>query len=347
MKYLNGPINIVKVSNSTKTLYLFMDFHEEVENQSVCAENEAIDIDAFFSSHLKTASSPIDFFLEVGSSTIKEYKYPSVSNDNYITSLQKWFSRNYHSGYYDKVRFHYMDIREHFDHLPLTDFEFVSLISEFKDVMNDIVELLTKDIKYSKELTNKEKIKRKLVEKIRCKYNDKNLLKVVNNHISTSLVPFIKKSIKYVEKKEDQMIQYNNSLYFDKNHLNTKGYGMDFKDYKKAQMKISIFSNKLFVCWLDSVIVLTDLYFIRRFVDKNYINNAIIYAGSFHCLHIIHLLVKHLGFEVLNTNYSSVSIEELNNLIKKTGDNHSYKMVQWLLPKELYQCSKLPDWFTL
>ena len=52
---MNGPINIVKLSNKKKTLYLFFDIHEDIQNQSQCLDNESMDIDYFFSTYLKKA----------------------------------------------------------------------------------------------------------------------------------------------------------------------------------------------------------------------------------------------------------------------------------------------------
>ena len=127
MTHINGPINIVKLKNSSKELYLLFDFHEDVENQTMCLNNNAQDIDSFLSTYLKSVKNDTDFFLEISQNTINEYKEsPNSFKERYINNVQKWFSLN-NKNSYSKVRFHFMDIRQSFDHLPETDFLFMTL----------------------------------------------------------------------------------------------------------------------------------------------------------------------------------------------------------------------------
>lgn len=340
---MNGPINIVKLSNKNKSLYLFFDIHEDIQNQSQCLENESMDIDYFFSTYLKKAKSNVDFFLEIGKDHIDEYKNDS-SKSTYLTNVQKWFSRNYdivhnkiiQSKKYPKVRFHTMDIRESFNHLPISDFYIGDFINDFKENMNDIL-IMIKDNPQKKK-------KDLLIHKIISKYNHSENKEIINKYIKTTFIPFIEKSLNYVNKKEESIMLAYTDLTFPSEQLSDKGYGQNFKIFKKAETKLEIFSHKLFMCWLDSIVVLTDLYFIRRFIDKNYIKNGILYAGSYHCLHIIYVLVHFFDFEIENVVYSKVHHKKLNNIIKKSVSIDPYKLTKCLLPPEIYQCVPLPDW---
>ena len=91
---------------------------------------------------------------------------------------------------------------------------------------------------------------------------------------------------------------------------------------------------------------ITDLYFLRRFLDKKYIKNGIIYSGFAHSLHIILKLVKLFNFKVTNVSYSDIKLEKLNKLVKKANSYRDFETN--LLPKYLIQCSSMknfPDMF--
>ena len=67
--------------------------------------------------------------------------------------------------------------------------------------------------------------------------------------------------------------------------------------------------------------VITDVYFLRRFLDKDYIQNVITYCGRNHALNYIYFLVKYCNFtitKIYNTN--GLTIDDIINKIKVTDD---------------------------
>src|SRR5207253_1524266 len=93
----------------------------------------------------------------------------------------------------------------------------------------------------------------------------------------------------------------------------------------KEEYEFSIFS------------LLTDLYFIRRFIDKDYITNGIIYSGARHSSNYIYILSKYFDFDINNFFYLKENPDKLKNLIKKLNDPHDLDKYVW--PKVLKQCS--------
>lgn len=91
-----------------------------------------------------------------------------------------------------------------------------------------------------------------------------------------------------------------------------------------------------------------DIYFLRRFLDKKYVTNAIVYTGMFHSILYIQILIKLFDFKITHVSYSSINnMEELNNLIKTRNltENEIYDI---FLQKTYTQCSDMtnfPDMF--
>ena len=46
--------------------------------------------------------------------------------------------------------------------------------------------------------------------------------------------------------------------------------------------------------------IITDLYTLRRMLDKNYINNIVFYAGNAHVYNLINILVYEFNFKIIN-----------------------------------------------
>jgi hypothetical protein len=126
MIFLNGPINYFKLSNNNNQINIFMDYHAPIYRQRKCDDYESKDIDKYFNkilSKIPTTSNvdTMDFFLEINpTNVISKNKY--YSNDNYLLSIRKMFSKLYKEKYSDldeddmpqqNIRLHYMDIRDY------------------------------------------------------------------------------------------------------------------------------------------------------------------------------------------------------------------------------------------
>ena len=61
----------------------------------------------------------------------------------------------------------------------------------------------------------------------------------------------------------------------------------------------------------------TDVYFLRRFLDKKYITNGIVYTGSYHSWNYIEILAKQFDFKITHFAYSSIPNIELNRKIRE------------------------------
>jgi hypothetical protein len=70
-------------------------------------------------------------------------------------------------------------------------------------------------------------------------------------------------------------------------------------------------------------VIITDLYFLRRFLDKKYIENSILYTGAGHMINLIYLLIKYFNYELTHTYYISKPLNK-REIVKMTSNKLLY-----------------------
>jgi hypothetical protein len=86
-----------------------------------------------------------------------------------------------------------------------------------------------------------------------------------------------------------------------------------------------------------------DIYFLRRFLDKDYITNAITYAGKAHSISYLYILVKYFDFQITHISHSAVAnVKKLTKKIKKITLDDVPKISQLITDQEI-QCSDMTD----
>lgn len=347
---INGPINIIRLENKGKILYLLFDIHEELQFQTHCNVENSLDIDKFLAEAVKKVEGEIDFFIEASPSLLTDKAFAEDTQmGNYITNTQKWVAKNSNS--LPKVRFHHTDIREYFDHLDVDDLDVHILGTHFKEIMTKLKDNLSiqKPILLDSKIGTKIEINRKKIfNKLIFQYNNKNVEKKIRGYINSSVVPRIKEAVAYYEKKIPKINQYLELLEYPSNKFYKTGYGLDYKTAKKTNTKIEFFVHKLTLHWLDAFMYLVDLHFLRRFLDKDYIKRAILYSGNFHCVHTMLVLCKYFDFSITHAYYSKVPIAKLQKIIRESKTDDPYSLLQYISPLNMQQCSNLkdfPEWF--
>lgn len=91
--------------------------------------------------------------------------------------------------------------------------------------------------------------------------------------------------------------------------------------------------------FMDTFARFMDVYFLRRFLDKDYITNAITYTGAYHSLIYIHILSKVFNFKITHVASSSIkNIAKLNEQVKKLSIPDMFGV---FLPPVFSQCSDI------
>ena len=337
LKYISGPVSVAKlkgkINGIDKDILLFGDVHKIPNAQTECKDPNSVTIKQYLNDIFSKSKTKIDFFLEIGKSP-EDSKMVEPYTKNYIQQLGIFFKNN--KDKYKNARFHFSDIRNDFDL-----FDFVYGISKqinnflantffFIDEINYILDYLDEVIKYinivtsglknnkfnfernmNNEYTNSDiynfykdvnkilfKIKNKKIEA-----NNRSILKILLKNLITDINNF---------KKECSLIKNNleSSLFYSVKE--------EIELSSKIKLKFNEISTKLSVFFTT----INDLYILRRFLDKDYITNVIVYTGNNHTANLMNILVNYFDFRI--TNIFSTDSYKLNvdkNYIKNIYKN--------------------------
>jgi hypothetical protein len=81
-----------------------------------------------------------------------------------------------------------------------------------------------------------------------------------------------------------------------------------------------------------------DIYFLRRYLDKDYITNGIIYTGAHHSMNYVYFLIKYMDFKLTHYSHLGCSLTEIHKLIK---NSNSFDEVYTQLLPQYFQCSNI------
>lgn len=320
-KYMiNGPNNIIRLENGEKILYIFGDYHIQTQLQLECPINdeyESIDIDKLLLKFIKEEKKEeYDLFIENDISYFKHENNISYKA-NYINQIRKLFNSKIEfnknqiitNKKYPNFRFHYSDIRESLTFLNLYNIYYIPTdlvynIRELKNIIKERQEILL-DLK--KLLIYLNSNDNKYINKIKNVYKDKKIQVEINKIFNEIIIA----NLNDIIKNTSYIINYINT-----NINKIKNIDIYFKNFDKLRWDIflKIKENKKNI--RQVLTVLTDLYLIRRFLDKDYINKSILYTGSAHMVNILFILIKYFNFKLTNVFYSnnSFNLDNIKNL---------------------------------
>jgi hypothetical protein len=368
---INGPINIIrlegKINNVKKVLYVFLDLHMPHREQTKCEEYFSEDVTQYIKREMLDTDKEIDFFMEHRLGNIQLDKYKKF-RDIYIEEMEKFFYENFKnkSKEFEKIRFHYADIRDTyiiFSNRTINDLldkyscgtynrnTIDMILKKYSESINyvlNIVDIMKgKDIKF--DLVSLKEIKKSIT-----KYSNKEVQK--KNKILIEL--FIKKSKQLTElisENYNLLLSHEkecNSYYDESGHSklvkDKKGsYSYFFNDTEKINL-IKNNQNIITGLGMETYALIMDIYFLRRFCDKDYVTNGIFYGGAAHGILYINFLVYYYDFIVTHASYSLNGLDKTNKLLKDkfyegTESNELFE------PPLLIQCSdvsKLPKKFS-
>jgi hypothetical protein len=362
--YINGPMHTIRLEGNIgkikKVLYIFGDYHINCDKQTSCNNDDAYDIDKYLSNEFKELTNEVDFFLEIPVSYVPNYKTSHI-RDKYIHNVRNFFSRNFNieanklvkrSEKYPLVRFHHLDIRQ--DNPLLYEYLFNQLfvMSDFLHGIGTVAELMN-DFQTMNFIANK-------LDKM---YN------VFNNFINFSLqlekefknIYYIKKIREKTKNKEVSNIL---NKYLDKFYTNIKNTQKIFMKYRKhieelyyklnniEKIDINIINKNVIIPFSKIILEIRryldyqidipmDCYLLRRFLDKEYITNGILYCGMAHTADVVNILVNDFNFKI--THHSGmIKPDELNKKIKEGSYNEQEVHNLLIKQKEyIYQCSNV------
>lgn len=329
----------------------------------------------------------VDVFLEYSNESAEAYgknnqRVGSIKNIKYIESLMlyvfpfvdKRFSENKTINEFvlvnkkiKYVRFHLFDYRYELrfryicrllHNLPYNFNQYydkinIDVIHFLKDYLLNVIPLFKSPNKHF-ENKNIGIIKiNYLLNKFRTKYNNKTIKKKLNGLLdkyADKLKDIVTKIIRACTSINKIHKEYN-YISPDKINKNEERVFINFynikHDYILKLKKISIDLNILIDDFSAQIAKMTDLFLLKRFLDKDYITNSMTYTGSFHSVHLLYILIKYFDFKPTHFEYSKIKVDDLKNKIKEGAKLEEINY--YLSRKRVYQCidiSKFPDLFT-
>ena len=126
--FINGPINVIRLEGAIngikKVLYVFMDFHMDVTQQTRCDDIRSKDVNTYFVENFDKISEDniiYDFFFEQRPTWIIREKGPY--KEHYIEEIDRLFNKSFminrkknvvnKSNNFPNIRLHYIDIRDY------------------------------------------------------------------------------------------------------------------------------------------------------------------------------------------------------------------------------------------
>lgn len=355
-EYINGPTNYAHLQGTIngieKNIYLFFDKHLNIYEQTKCESFNSIDITYYLYTLIKEAKDYLDFFMEIRLSQLNE---PITYNrDIYINEVINLFKSEFvienkgtteqvkYSKTNSKVRLHYLDIRDCLGIYSLKNIidkkinKYLNLLSKdeknkiiyyrkilkYVDIVNEQIDLLDKNMR--EIIINKNVVYDKINNKQKY-YLDKLINKYKNTQLKQSINIFLNS-------------HYNRILdYFKVAILEIKSINENMidttiiTDLTEVIDEIQVYINKIYGLF-------TDVYLLRRFLDKNYINNSVIYSGGAHSINYIYFLVKYCNFKIVKIHNSlEKNVKLLINKIKREA--YSFNIYDLFLFKDKYiQC---------
>ena len=336
---INGPVNYVRlegeINSIKKVFYIFMDKHFDLEKQTRCNNFDSKDISNYLYRKIKKTKTPIDFFMEIRNEQIIQ----PISNRRgvYIEDAINLFKSEF-SSQNDKVssaksnkrvRLHYLDIRDFFnlgiivqkikkeidnilleiktDYKPnllkVLDKKLVFVENYIRTIINEI------DVSFQNKIDNKNKMNYYL-NKIINKYNNTELQQNLNHYLKTSRDEYYEifsKLLKEINNKVRQLKTNNEQNLFE----------------------VKVLFDKIFFNIVNLNSKISDIYLLRRILDKNYVTKGIIYSGFSHSINYIDFLVKKYNFKITYIYYLNGSIKSLDvitDLIKKYDNSQIVKL---------------------
>jgi hypothetical protein len=373
---ISGPINVARlegeVNGIKKVLYVFFDIHLELGRQTECMNPESDSVKQYIAKNLSKldkegGDKTYDFFLEIqpNDSIRKASYYTQI----YLNDLRKLYNLQIEHNIYKKTRFHYIDIRNYTSATIIPDFDnaIENLLcrksidpnmGQHIKVTKYFIDLYYKGLKIKKPKKAKPIVPKSLQEPYTDKDLDENTLYLINKattkyhhkNVKSKVVPYFTKIIdsgfKTVLKHMDSATKTLNEMIKDHQKQLNKGgrteYGMvssGLTGSERLEYLYKMYKDLSAVrgIYLDTFGSIVDMYFVRRFLDKDYITNAVVYTGLIHSNKYVHFLVKHAGFKITHIAYSNLPLDKLNADIKKQKDH----IPLGKLSKNFIQCSDM------
>lgn len=382
---VSGPVNAVRLEGSIggikKVIYLFLEFHMPLGDQTECVKPDAPDISQYLTNQFKqfeNAQTEYDFFLEEYVEDV--YGSKSVFTQQYIDKLRNMFSYHSKNRTFKKTRFHAIDLRGYIakatngvNYFSISDYvnelyntylnrnslsvliDGLQLLAVTHVMMYDILvssgkterhmPLLHKNVQVLEKYTvddYKDTVKY-VLNKISSKYGNKTVKDGLSKVIQKYYKPM---SLEHQTGIFNLIKNLMAFPYIDTPYnklINYEG-NIDYYGLKYNEIRRKLLEEvkPVLTQELNSSILLIDLYLLRRILDKNYVKHAVVYTGASHSFNYIYILIKYFGFKITHVaKKPEATFQHIEKKIKQIDNPED--IAEYFYPDTFYQCVDMAE----
>jgi hypothetical protein len=192
-----------------------------------------------------------------------------------------------------------------------------------------------------------------ILEKILIKYDDNKNKENINNLFQKKYIDNLSYLITYVDKfliKLKDIQKLVNYYYYEKKIV-LEEQNLDINTFHKLtyytipneeniRIEIKKELDKIYFIILNLGAIIVDCFFLRRFVDKSYIKNGIVYTGAAHSTVYIWVLIKFYNYKITEYDYlKNITVDKLYEII--LSSDNPYDIEEYLYPENFKQCVHL------
>lgn len=373
---IEGEINGIK-----KTLYAFMDIHVDIETQTKCSDILADNfIQYLIKTVQNNKDTTYDFFMEVPPFVIN--RNSQKLKQGYIHETVKFFKQEFNFNHienkilqsksFPNMRMHYMDIRSNIapimysgitdlyniidNTIYILDIHKINNIRYVIDNLYNSFIILVSSIFPSSQKgglnifkipDSEDEIKQnisKFINKIQNKYDNANIKKIINDIINELIGKQADICANIFKEIYSELDSITKLLHSSKKRIEDDDivFTISQKNVVTLNLQQHIKFQDLDMALMKLRVYITDMFFLRRFLDKKYITHGIVYTGLAHSCNYLYFLVKYFGFKVTHASYCVV--KDLNILNSDTLNNKYQNLIDFeflFFPEVLRQCSNM------
>jgi hypothetical protein len=320
-----------------------------------------------------------DLFLEITPTAIPKKKSLEFRR-RYIDEAMRFFSLEHTADtkVLNNVRYHYIDIRDYLksnindmfyvlnntmhtctSNNNMTKKEYEDTLAQIGIILDDmkfVYQLLFggKDKKAARVVeeksSNYHKTIKNFIDKINTRYTHKDIPEKLSD-LRNKIRDYFDTVFGYFSQIQIEMVKAKSILSVHPDSLNEqvidgKFGGMQYGQ-NRLMIKVFLYTISTLLYKSDHLVMegygaIVDLFFLRRFLDKDYVQNGVVYTGMAHSETYVLTLIKYFGFSMTNAAYMNkdYTMIEANKAIAHS--NYYDSLVEKILsPPTVYQCSNV------
>jgi len=278
---------------------------------------------------------------------IRDYIYDWTNNSDVIFGHNLWNAFNLDN---------FTRIQNYINTFGNEMFELHNIIYKDTKISNPKIDTMLyspyKDIRFELPKEFFDTFIKKIIYKIRKAYKNEDVKKKINGIIDTDLLSLYNiffGQIGQLTSKLQKLIDehkkfegYNTNEILLQQNDGTYDYNIPWINSASDILMLENDINLIYETYMGIGVMLMDLYLLRRFLDKEYITNAVAYTGASHSRNYIRLLVKYFGFKITHYSYlKNNDIDKGHEIIKKSQNDNELNVL--FFPVILLQCSDMTN----